>query len=143
MIDPLDRRGSLQRPFVAALDQQHGVRVSDLILAPEPSKPEAALEPLIERTAARRVVAYLELYGDGAERWRDVVVRVDAMKEGEATPIIRAPAELSRPETGWTVARAVLPLNDLEPGRYIARAHVVIDGQALATVARPFSLVAR
>src|SRR5262245_30181612 len=48
-IDPLGRRGLVERPLAAAVDSQAGLRLSDLILAPVPATPDAPLQPLVDR----------------------------------------------------------------------------------------------
>jgi hypothetical protein len=138
-IDPLGRRGSLQRPFGAQLAEHDGVRVSDLILAPVPSRPEAPLEPLVDRVHDSRVMAYVELYASDARPLRDAGVQVEITGDSGAS-LVTVPAEIVRRDARWAIARAVLPLNGLAPGRYLARAQISTAGRPLTRVARPFSI---
>ncbi|MGQ0736129.1 MAG: VWA domain-containing protein, partial [Acidobacteriota bacterium] len=66
-IDPLGRRGLVQRSFAAAVDRLSAVRVSDLILAPVPVPATAVLQPLVDRVTDPRVATYVEVHAGDAD----------------------------------------------------------------------------
>lgn len=138
-IDALGRRGLVQRTFTAAVHQQGGVQVSDLILAAPPHAPDTPLEPLIDRVDARHVVAYLELAGTSETPLADVHVRIDVMAEDGPAPHVSVPAEVVASGGVWAHVRALLPLDGLAPGRYAAVAHIMRGGAEIARVSRPFT----
>ncbi len=144
-IDALGRHGNVERPFNARVAASRGVRVSDLMLAPPPPTPHAALEPLIDRVSAGSLIAYLEMLAAPGEPLPDLVrVAVVADAGGEAVSV--TPATLTRAERPpgaggeWAVARAVIQTATLKPGRYVARAEVWSRGNQVTRVTRPFSI---
>jgi VWFA-related protein len=151
-IDPLGRHGSVERPFDARIAVIEGVRVSDLILAPMPSRPGDALEPLIDRVSGSAVVAYLEMHAEDRGRLPDtvriVISRVainggPALSEQPRVEGVTVAADVTPRDGGWAIARAVVPIAELQPGPYVARAEVVASGRTIARVARPFTIPGR
>ena len=138
-IDALGRRGSVERPFVAGLDVHDGVRVSDLIVSPEPTRPDEPLRPWVDRIRERRIMAYLELYGEAADLLSSATVHVEVAADAASPPLMTVPANLSRPDDAWAIARVVLPLDTLEAGQYVVRAHVSVDGHVHTRV-RPITI---
>ncbi len=135
-IDPLGRRGLVERPFAAAVDSQAGLRLSDLILAPVPATPESPLQPLVDRIRDRRVIAYLELYP--IEDLGDARVIFEVVSPGSARTIVEtSPVQRM---AKFSSARAIMLLSALPPGRYVATARVMAVDRELARVTRPFSL---
>lgn len=139
-VDRLGRAGSLSRPFSARLVRWGPFRVSDLMLARETTEAEAPVDPLIDRTRDRGLVAYLELYGDGRSAPRPTEVQVEVAEHADGPALVVVPAALLPREGGWFIARARLPLHPLPAGRYVARARIVSGGQSVATVQRAFAL---
>jgi VWFA-related protein len=137
-IDPLGRRGSLERPFTAALAARDGVRISDVILAPPPPSPDQPLEPTVDRVTGSEVVAYVELYADEGGPLRDAHVRVEVAASDVAPALVTAAAEVVRRDARWATARAVVPLDAVPPGRYLARLHISANGRPVTTIVRPF-----
>jgi VWFA-related protein len=145
-IDPLGRQGSVERSFDAHITLADGVRVSDLILAPVPSQPDAPLEPVIDRVTSPAMIAYLEMHAEARQRLPDavrIVVFADDAQSARGEELITVPAEVTKKDGTWAIARAVVPTDRLRPGRYVAHAEVVSDGRTLTRVARPFTIAAR
>lgn len=142
-IDPLGRRGLVQRDFIAALPDAAGVRVSDLILAPVPARPELPLEPLIDRIDDVRVASYLELYASDTEPLAGTTVSFEIAATDGAAPLVTVPAAVTRQGERWAAARGILTLGALGPGSYVASARVLRDGRELARVSRPFTRAIR
>lgn len=144
-IDALGRHGNVERPFNARVAAARGVRVSDLMLAPPPLTPQAALEPLIDRVSAGSMIAYLEMLAAPGEPLPDLV-RVAVVPDAGGEAVSVTPATLTRAEQPpgaggeWAVARAVIQTATLKPGRYLARAEVWSRGNQVTRVTRPFSI---
>jgi VWFA-related protein len=140
-VDPLGRRGLVQRAFTAGLTTQNGLRLSDVILAPVPHGPEAPLAPLIDRTSDTRLSAYLETYVVGAGPLPEIEVRFEIVPADALTPAVTEAGSMTRQGTRWAAARAVLALDALAPGAYLAIARVSDGGVEVARAARRFTLV--
>ena len=150
-IDPLGRQGSVERIFDGRLLEVEGVRLSDLILAPAPSRPADPLQPLIDRVTSSPVVAYLEMHAADAAQLPDAV-RILVSREGDASSVMTIDADVNRPRgdvrsidagAQLAIARATIPAVKLRPGAYVARAEVSMNGRALARVSRPFTIPER
>ena len=127
-------------PFDARITVAEGVSLSDLILAPPPARPGDALEPFIDRISASRVMAYLEMHASDRERLPDAVRIVITRADGDDA-LVTAAAEVTAPANqGWAVARALVPTDSLQPGRYVARAEIMTSGRTIARVLRPFTI---
>lgn len=141
-IDPLGRQGSVGRPFAARLTAAGGARVSDLMLARVPARPQDPLDPLIDRVSADAVIAYLELYAEDRVPLPDAV-RIIVAGAADERALVTVPATLVRADAAWAVARATVPLASLPPGAHVARAEVLSAGAIIARVARPFTVARR
>ncbi|HXG86863.1 MAG TPA: VWA domain-containing protein [Vicinamibacterales bacterium] len=134
-IDALDRPGSVERTVDARVARRAGVQVSDLILAPPPTRPNAPLDPVIDHVRASALVAYLEMHA-GTDGVLPDAVRV--VISDQQTELLTIAANVTDSRRGWAVARAVVPLTSLSPGRYLARAELMLSGKSLTTVSRSF-----
>jgi hypothetical protein len=139
-IDPLGRRGVVQRGFTAAIQQQNTVQLSDLILAPLPATANTPLHPIVDRISDSRVVAYLELAASTNHPLASLRVRVEVIADPAVPTNVAAVAEVAQSGGLWARARAELPLSTLSPGRYVAVARVFNDAGELGRVTRPFTL---
>jgi VWFA-related protein len=140
-IDPLGRHGSVERPFVARVTAAGGVRISDLILAPVPPRPNDPLQPFVDRVSGPALVAYLEMLADEGRPSPDAV-RLVITAADAGTADVRATATVTPRSGGLAIARATVPIGELAPGRYVAIAEVVAGEQTIARVTRPFTIVA-
>ena len=139
-IDPLGRRGLVERPFTARVAARAAVRVSDLILAPVPAQSDAPLQPLIDRVSDNRMTMYVELYADDGDMLRETAVTFEVAPDENGGPHVTTPAEVLRRDARWVVARAVVPLDAVRDGRYLARAQLASATGPLGRVVRPFTL---
>lgn len=134
-IDALRRKGLVERPFVAATLSAGALRVGSLILAPAGNG--AALHPIVYRTSEERVTAYIEVLAE-SDVPPGVRVRFEVLKEHGAAPLAAQEAAAVRADGTLAVARGELNLTALASGSYQARAVILMDGQPLAQVVRPF-----
>jgi VWFA-related protein len=134
-IDPLDRRGVVERPFAAALDSVGDLQVSDLILAPPPPSPAAALHPVVHEVTGAAVVANLEIYpADAAPE--DVRVLFDVVDAETTHASVAATLERA---PGLIVARAIVSLSALAAGDYLVHARLLTGGREIKRITRPFA----
>ena len=136
-IDPLGRKGRVERPFVAVIEEQAGVRASDLILAPVPP-PDRPLHPLVDRVTGPRIVAYLEMETLDAEGLDGAAMQVEIVDEQNGVRLT-APATVTSQTPSWSILRTELSLAGLSPARYLARALVRAGDREIARVTRPFT----
>jgi hypothetical protein len=139
-IDPLGRRGMVERGFTAAVQQRQSVQVSDLILAPVPASPTVPLHPIVDRIDDAQVVAYLELAAVADRPLTDLAVRLEVVAEDASPTPIRATADVTQSGRLWARAQGELSLGSLPRGRYVAVARVMSGGQEVARVSRPFTV---
>lgn len=137
-IDPLGRKGLIERPFSAAVGTYAGLRLSDLILAPAPTRSDVALSPFVDRISQTRVAAYVELAADDTPALSDVHVSFEIAPEAGDGARRSVPAAVDRRDGRLAVARATLSLEGLPAGRYVAHARIVVPGQPEGRVTRPF-----
>jgi VWFA-related protein len=138
-LDGLRRTGSVERPFTAALPRARTLEVSDLILARVPDRDDVPIEPMVDRAPESRLLAYLEIYGSAsAERAAGTAVRMEIARSDGGEALVSEAASIRRNEQGLAVARAVMLLTGLTPGRYVARAEILVDGQSVQRVVRAF-----
>ena len=108
-IDPLGRRGSVERGFEARLGEVGQLRFSDLLVAAAPASPDDPLHPTIDRTDEGEIVAYMELYADEVMPLRQATVRMEVASTEGGPSSITIPATLHRRDARWVIARAQLP----------------------------------
>lgn len=137
-IDALRRRGLVERPFIAATVSAGSLRVSSLILAPTATGKDA-LRPIVYRTSDDRMTAYIEAFAADGATPPAMQVRFEVLRENAASPLVVQATNGVRADGRLIVARANLSLAGLPPGSYQARAVLVMDGQTLGQVMRPFT----
>ncbi len=137
-LDALQRGGSVERTFVAALPRIEAIEVSDLILAAVPARDDLPVEPMVDRAPPDRLLAYLELYDDGSGPLPDAAVQLEIARAEEDAALVSLPADIRRTGQGLLVARGVLQLTALEPGRYVARADILVAGRPVTRIVRAF-----
>jgi len=139
-IDAMGLQGSVERVFSARLAGTTGVRLSDLMLAPVPASPAAPLSPIVDRAIGDALVAYVEFQAPAAAR---PAVRVIIARGPSDPPLFTTAASVSLRADGWATARATIPIGELPPGAYLARAELDIEGAPAGGISRPFTILAR
>ena len=142
-IDPLGRRGLVVRPFVAAVRSHDGVRISDLIVAPPPSSPAQPLEPVVDHVNAAALVVNVELYANEAGPLDAAAVLFEIVSApGAGVVRLSRPAEVTRRDARWAIARAAFAVGELPSGAYVARVRLAVAAGPPLIVERPFTIVA-
>jgi VWFA-related protein len=140
-IDAMGRQGSVERVFTAGLAGTTGLRFGDLMLAPVPATPAAPLSPIVDRASGDALVAYFEFQPTAAAR--SAAVRVSIARGPLEPSVLTAAAVVSIRDDGWAAARATIPIGELPPGTYLARAEIVVPGAPAGGTSRPFTIAAR
>ena len=137
-IDPLGRRGRVERAFAAHIERGPEIRTSDLILAPVPARASDPLHPIIDHVAVTRLVAYLEVQAFDPLRLDGAEVHVEI---ADATGTVRASSRgtVASQDGAWGVARLEIPIVRLAPGRFVAEARIVAGTREIGRISRPFT----
>ncbi len=138
-IDRLGRAGSVPRAVLAGISDS-ALPSSELMIARVPADGRSPLDPVLDSTRDRRVLAYLELYPEPGRSLAAVDVTITVRQADRPELHLSMPAAISTGGDGRAVARAVLPVEHLAPGRYLVRASVTDAGRALGFVERTFGV---
>jgi hypothetical protein len=140
-IDAMGLQGSVERVFAARLAGTTELRFGDLMLAPVPATPSSPLSPIVDRATGDALVAYVEFQATDATR--SAPVRVVIARGPSEPPLFTATAEVSIRTDGWAAARTTIPIGELPPGEYLARAQIDVAGAPAGGISRPFTIAAR
>ena len=138
-IDPLGRQGSVERAFRVQPGAANELHVGDLMLAPLPASPTEPLQPFIDRVSGASLIAYLETHATGSAPRPDAV-RVRVTHADSEAAVASGRSSVSVRDGGWAMARTLVPIANLAPGSYIARAEVLAGSTVVARTARPFTV---
>lgn len=140
-VDERGRGGSVERRIDAALHAAGDWRASDLMLADPAGPADEPLRPFVDEPAGDTLALYLELYGGRAKAFDGLTVSFDILESEGAHPVVEGARRLIRSDQEHTGVQAVLPIRQLPPGPYVARARVVSEGRDVAVVERAFRLL--
>jgi len=138
-IDPLGRQGSVERAFRVQPGAANELHVGDLMLAPTPASPKEPLQPFIDRVSGASIIAYLETHSTGSAPRPDSV-RVHVTRADSDAAVASGRSSVSVRDGGWAMARTIVPIANLAPGSYVARAEILSGSTVVARAARPFTL---
>jgi len=141
-IDGKGRRGSLEHTVHAW--QMRGVpfAVGDLMLADTPTTAGDLIHPPVEaRLATGLLAAYLELYSDQPEMFDATQVKIEVAATDTGPALASAPGRLSTAtDPKSRIVSAVVPVDALPPGQYMARALVTRGDKKVGELSRPFQI---
>jgi VWFA-related protein len=138
-LDRFGRTGSVPRAVLAGISDSP-IPTSELMVARVPVTPDSALDPIVDRTNEPRILAHVELYPEAGQSMRDVDVTFVVRPAMRSASVLTRTAAISTRSERHAVARAMLPIQDLEPGRYILRADVTNAGTTVGYVERAFTV---
>ncbi len=145
VVDQSGRRGSIERPFRAALRAFGQVHATDLLIADDTTASAGgALTPAVTADFSGDMLhGYLELFSDAPETLRGVAVTFEIARNESSMVLDSAAATLQDPDkTGRSrVAGGAVPIALLTPGDYVARAAISSGGRRIGQVIRPFRIV--
>jgi len=135
-IDVKGRPGTVDYRFRADLTTVSGpanLKLSGLVLGVTRSR---GFEPRLQFGPEPQAVAIFEIYGT-PPRSSEITVRLELAPGEEETPILGAPATI-RPgaDADSQIVMGTLPIASLEPGDYVVRAIVNVNGKSVGRVLR-------
>ena len=141
-IDGRGRLGSVEREVHAWEMSGEPLSVGDLVVDNEPGQPGEPIEPSVDvRLDTGRLAAYLELYAADPRSFQSTQVAIE-VAEQESGPALTAIAATLQEMTDsrHQAASAVLPVDQLPAGPYVARAIVSLSGAVVGKLVRPFHI---
>jgi VWFA-related protein len=140
VIDKDGRRGTVVHRIELPAFDGIDVATSDLVVGDRPAD-GGSLTPRIEpQVTAGELAGYIELYPRDADRGKVSVVLEIA--EGESSPALAAETLTLRPgDTPGSQVASGIVTGTMAPGRYLARAVILRDGDSVKTLSRPFTIV--
>ena len=141
-IDDRGRRGSIEHTLTAWQMSGLPFALSDLLIADAPAKTLDTLRPPVEaHIVTGRMLAYLELYSDEPDFFGNAQVRVEVASDDSSPVLASGFAQLgSLPDPKKRVVSAVLPVEALPPGQYVARAIIMRGDQTIGQLSRPLQV---
>ena len=145
VVDDAGQSGSVDH-IVRAWQQSDGsLAVGDLVVGDDASLPPGRTRPQVEAVVSSGWLrVYTELYADSPSILEQARVEVDVVQvaDGESgyTRALGATALNGPNKASRRVVSTNLALVDLPPGRYVARAYVTRDSEAVAQLYRPFRI---
>ncbi len=137
------RRGSLEHRVDAQQLSGQRFAMGDLVLATAPTDVTARVRPPVEtRVEDDLLMAYLELYtNDPVHGLGETRVQIEVDGDSLDETLIAEVGEPRSSDGGSAhVVSAVIPVHELPPGSYVARAIVTEGGRELGRRTRPFEV---
>jgi VWFA-related protein len=140
VVDSEGRRGSIVRDVSAWKMAGETLAFGDLIVGGIPTQGQQGLTVQVEPyVLTEGVAAYLEMYSTSEQTWNGTTVTFEVADGPDSPPLTSVPVAIvpGRQPT-WRVASGVIDAKKIPPGRYVARAKIARDGQAVGVLTRPF-----
>ena len=140
VIDATGQRGSVDHPVHAQVTSSGPLAVGDLVVADQASlRPGWVRPPVDARVSGDRLVVYTELYADAPAVWERTTVHIGVADTAKGPARTRTTVTFDGVEEARrSVVSANVPVGDLPPGRYVARARVVYNSGEVVELHRPF-----
>ena len=140
VVDGQGRRGSVVRDMRAWKTQGVEFTAGDLLVGNAPDGGDRLSKPQVEpRVYQAALNAYLELYASTPAAFEGTTVSVEVAEEADAPALTTTPASFFKgPQPTTVIASAVVPMQALPPGRYVARARIAKGGMPVGLLLRPF-----
>ena len=144
VIDAAGQRGSVEHPVHAQVTSGGPLAVGDLVVADLSSLPPGGVEPPVEaRVTGDHLVVYTELSADAPAVWERTTVHIGVADTAKGPAGTRTTVTFDGlADVRRSVVSANVPVGDLPPGRYVARARVVYDSGEVVRLHRPFRITA-
>jgi tetratricopeptide (TPR) repeat protein len=141
-VDLSGRRGSVERVVQAAVVQEGGLEIGDLLLGPLPAK-DSPLRPGVDlRVTGATLRTHLELYSKDAARLESATVTFEVAEGADQPAILTLLGSTAlAPEGDRRAAQASVHTELLPPGDYVARAVVAVGAKPVAAMTQPFRVL--
>ena len=145
VVDATGQRGSVDHPVHAQVTSSGPLAVGDLVVADQSSsQPGGVQAPVEARVSGDRLAVYTELYVDSPTVWEQTTVHIGVADTAKGPARTRTTVTFDGLEDARrSVVSADVPVGDLPPGRYVARARVVYDSGEVVRLHRPFWITDR
>ena len=139
VVDSEGRRGSIVRDVSAWKMAGEQFALGDLIVGGMPTQGQGLTVQVEPYVLTEGIAAYLEMYSTSEQTWNGTTVTFEVADDPDSPPLASMPVTVvpGRQPT-WRVASGVINAKMLPPGRYVARAKIARDGNAVGVLARPF-----
>ncbi len=140
VVDATGQRGSVEHPVHAQVTSSGPLAAGDLVVADQSSsQPGGVQAPVEARVTGDRLVVYTELYADSPAVWEHTTVHIGVADTAKGPARTRTTVTFDGVEEARrSVVSANVPVGDLPPGRYVARARVVYNSGEVVELHRPF-----
>jgi VWFA-related protein len=141
VVDPTGRRGGVIREVNAWKMAGEEFALGDLIVGDAGNDAGKTLRPGVEPRVQSNLGAFLELYSTSPDILAKTKVSFEIAEDQDSPALISSDAQLangSRPTA--RIGQGVLSGSMLPPGRYMARARIIRDGNVAGVLVRPFIL---
>jgi VWFA-related protein len=144
-VDDRGLGGSVEREVHLGTPKNGVVALGDMMLVPVHEANARSLKPRVElRVDARQFATYMQLYSDDSGRFKNAEVVLEVAEDELAVPLSRESVRVQPRGDGRRGDVLVnIPVDGLEPGHYLVRATVGVEGRTVAGSLRPFEVVAR
>jgi VWFA-related protein len=140
VVDEQGRRASVQRSFEAKLTPAGPATLGELMLARPGSGASPILPAVDGRIDTDTLVGYLEVYADAEATLAQATVQIELATAPDSKALTGTAMSLAAAKNGKRAGQVAIPVAQLAPGDYIARAVLSIAGRPVATVSRPFAI---
>ena len=136
------RSGSLEHAVDARQVSGQRFAMGDLLLTTAPVDGTATVRPPVEtRVTEDRLMVYLELYAEDPVGLGDLSVQIDVTDDASGVPLVSQVGEASAADgVAARVVTAVIPVDGLPSGSYVARAIVTRGDEKLGQRSRSFKI---
>ena len=140
VVDEQGRRASVQRSFEAKLTSAGPATLGELMLARPGSGASPILPAVDGRIDTDTLVGYLEVYAEAEATLAQATVEVELATAQDSKALAGGAMSLAAAKNGKRAGQVAIPVTQLAPGDYIARAVLSIAGRPVGTVTRPFAI---
>jgi VWFA-related protein len=141
VVDSEGRRGGVIRELNAWKLGGEEFAMGDLLVGDAGDGTSPRIRPGVEPRVLGNLGAFMEMYSTVATGLDKTTVNFEIADDQDSPALISAPSTLlAGTEQGQRVAQGTLSAMLLPPGRYVARARILRDGNMAGVLVRPFIL---
>lgn len=142
VVDSSGRRGGVVRQVNAWKLAGEEFALGDLMVGEVVADATSQrVRPGVEPRVRGPLGAFIDLYATSPVAFDNAVVTFEIADDQDSPALLSWPATLvAGPQPTWRLAQGVTSPDLLPPGRYLARARVMRDGQVAGVLVRPFFL---
>ena len=140
-VDGDGRQGSVEHSVQAWKMADEPFAVGDLLLADAPVARSGRPPGVMARPVSGELAAYTELYSSDPSMLETVQVRIEIAKDENGPALAEGDALVKRDAEGRrATVQTILPVSQLPPGPYVARAIMSTGGETIGKLVRLFEV---